>query len=481
MAEAQDRVRVWRHFDERSAGFFALGRTMDTNEPCAVVVTSGTAVAELFPAVIEAHYQGRSLVVLSADRPAKFRGTGAPQCIEQEGIFGGYAGCGRIEAWNGRGPWQWNLELGEGFIPEFTEFAEPAEYILARGRFDVSDLARFLREDIDRGLVVMLGGLEGEEREETYHFCRALGAPVVADATSGLREALQYLILPDGDRILRDSPPGKILRIGDIPSGRFWRDLEDLPRTDVWSVTRNQFTGLARPSGITTAAVNRVLRGLGDPPQVGDPLDYRQRASRRAAAIEELLEAYPESEPALIRTISIYASLASSVYLGNSLPIREWNLFAQWERPIPDVRANRGANGIDGQASTWLGWTADREDAWAILGDLTALYDLTAPALLAQTIRKDRVLTVINNGGGRIFDRLPRMSDLSERTREMMLNPHDAKLEGWAAMWGMKHVRITRLADFDSLEDSEEPVLLEIVPRKDETERFWQAWDSLKV
>jgi 2-succinyl-5-enolpyruvyl-6-hydroxy-3-cyclohexene-1-carboxylate synthase len=481
MAEAQDRVRVWRHFDERSAGFFALGRTMDSNEPCAVIVTSGTAVAELFPAVIEAHYQGRPLVVVSADRPARFRGTGAPQCIEQEAIFGSYAGCGRIETWNGRGPWQWNLELEESFTPAPAEFAEPAEYILARARFDAAGLARFLREDVFRGLVVMLGGLETEEREEAYHFCRALGAPVVADATSGLREALQHLVLPDGDRLLREMPPGKILRVGDIPTGRFWRELEDLPQTEVWSISRNQFTGLARPSGITTAAVNRVIRGLGEPPQIGDALDYRHRASRRAAAIDELLEAYPESEPALIRTVSIYASLASSVYLGNSLPVREWNQFAQWERPIPDVRANRGANGIDGQVSTWLGWTSDREDAWAILGDLTALYDLTAPVLLGQTTRKGRVLTVINNGGGRIFDRLPRVAALSGRAREMMLNPHNAKLEGWAAMWGMKYIRIARLADFDALEDSEEPVLLEVVPSEEETRQFWEAWDNLKA
>ena len=72
-------IALWNHFEERSAGFFALGRTTDTGRPCAVVTTSGTAAAELLPAVIEAHYQGRPLLVITADRPVAFRGSGAPQ------------------------------------------------------------------------------------------------------------------------------------------------------------------------------------------------------------------------------------------------------------------------------------------------------------------------------------------------------------------------------------------------------------------
>ena len=85
-----DEAIVWSHFEERSAGFFALGRTIDSREPCAVVTTSGTAVAELLPAVIEAYYQGRPLVLITADRPAEFRGSGAPQAIEQSSMFSTY-------------------------------------------------------------------------------------------------------------------------------------------------------------------------------------------------------------------------------------------------------------------------------------------------------------------------------------------------------------------------------------------------------
>ena len=88
--EDAGKVKVWSHFEERAAGFFALGRTMATGKPCAVVVTSGTAVAELLPAVVEAFYQARPLVLITADRPAEFADSGAPQAIVQAGIFSGY-------------------------------------------------------------------------------------------------------------------------------------------------------------------------------------------------------------------------------------------------------------------------------------------------------------------------------------------------------------------------------------------------------
>ena len=478
-AEAAGLARVWRHFEERGAGFFALGRTMATGEACAVVTTSGTAVAELLPAVIEACYQGRPLLALTADRPERFRGTGAPQSIAQPGIFGGHAGSGDLGEWNHRGPWHWNVELEEDFAPGEWEPPAPVDFRPpAPPNFSVAALARWLREDIYRGLVVMLGDLEPEDREPVFHFCLDLGVPVAAEATSGLREALGGLVLPDPDRMLRERPPGKVLRIGGVPSGRFWRDLENLPETGVYNITRTGLPGLARSCETITSPVARVIKGLGDVEKAGDALDYFRRTSRRAAEIEDLLEAHPDSEPGLLRVLSAYVSTGASLYLGNSLPIREWNLFAQRDKPVTDVRANRGANGIDGQISTWLGWTADVEDSWCLVGDLTALYDLAAPAWLGQIECKGRVLVVVNNGGGRIFSRLPRLEAMSERAKDLMLNPHEVRLDGWAAMWGMKYLRIENDAGFDALEPGETPLLVEILPDAAESAAFWQGWDA---
>jgi 2-succinyl-5-enolpyruvyl-6-hydroxy-3-cyclohexene-1-carboxylate synthase len=481
-AEAAGLIRVWRHFEERSAGFFALGRTMETSQPCAVITTSGTAVAELLPAVIEAHYQARPLVAITADRPAEFRGSGAPQSIEQPGIFGNHAFQGTFADWNGRQPLHLNVEFDEAFEPGPEDFAHETcgEFVPAKIRLDVAALARWLREGNYRGLVVLVGGLEPDEREEVFHFCQDLGAPVIAEATSGLREALQSLAIHDGDRVLKSRPPGKVLRLGEVPSGRFWRDLETLPEVAVWSICRNGLPGLARESKVLHGPLERVLPALGDIELADDSLDYLSETASRAVKIDELLEAFPDSEPSMLRTLSHYASIGGGLFLGNSMPIREWNLFAQWARPVPSVRANRGANGIDGQVSTWLGWSADVSETWAVVGDLTALYDLAAPFVLEQINTAGRVLVVINNGGGKIFERLPRLQSMSPRSVEWMTNPQSADLSGLATLWGMNHLRIRTVDDFDGFESGPKTLLLEIVPCPKQSADFWAAWDRLR-
>jgi 2-succinyl-5-enolpyruvyl-6-hydroxy-3-cyclohexene-1-carboxylate synthase len=481
---ARDRIRVWSHFEERSAGFFALGRTMETGLPCAVVTTSGTAVAELLPAVIEASYQARPLVPLTADRPAAARHSGAPQTIVQPGIFGPHAHTDPA-TWNGRGPLHLNVELPEEIdIPAADDDAlpAPAAFEPAWEKPNVAELARWLRNPGLRGMVVIIGGLEPTEREEVWHFCRALDVPVIAEATSGLREALAVLQMPDGDRLLRQQPPSKILRLGDCPSGRFWRDLENLTDVEVFSITRNGLPGIAREDiKVITGSVDRVLRALGEVEALGDMADHLVHRGRDAARIDELLEAHPDSEPALVRAISNYAALSESVFLGNSLPIREWNLFAQWDRPCTAVRANRGANGIDGQLSTWLGATAEVSGAWAVVGDLTALYDPAAAALLGQLETRGRVLAVINNQGGRIFERLPRLDSMSPRARDWLVHPQEADFSAFAALWQMRHHRIATPDDLDAFDPEaagESATLLEITPSAKETAAFWRAWSA---
>jgi 2-succinyl-5-enolpyruvyl-6-hydroxy-3-cyclohexene-1-carboxylate synthase len=110
-------ARTLAFVDERSAAFFALGRCKRDDKPVAVVTTSGTAVGELMPATIEAYYSGMPLVLITADRPARFRGSGAPQTIEQVGIFGSYAATA-TENWNRRQPLHLNVEFDEPLIDE---------------------------------------------------------------------------------------------------------------------------------------------------------------------------------------------------------------------------------------------------------------------------------------------------------------------------------------------------------------------------
>jgi 2-succinyl-5-enolpyruvyl-6-hydroxy-3-cyclohexene-1-carboxylate synthase len=108
-------LRLFSFVDERSAAFFALGRIKLHGNPVAVVTTSGTAVAELLPAAVEAFYSGLPLILISADRPARFRGTGAPQSIEQPGIFGAYAET-VLESWSRTKPVHINIEFEEPLL-----------------------------------------------------------------------------------------------------------------------------------------------------------------------------------------------------------------------------------------------------------------------------------------------------------------------------------------------------------------------------
>lgn len=482
-------VVVWSHFEERAAGFYALGRMMDTREPCAVITTSGTAVAELLPSVVESYYQGRPLLVISADRPSSFRGSGAPQAIEQPGMFGNYVGgCVDIEdkvealfeGWTGRSPWHLNVCLGEDEVTE-SEAAplEVGDWTLEREKLNVSSLVSFF-EDTWKGVVVCLGGLEPEDRAVVFDFLKTLKIPVIADPTSGFRELLDGLCIVDPERTLKQAMIGKVLRIGDVPVGRFWRDLETMPQIDILNLSRTGFSGLARKSETIKGDISRIIKGVGQVEEVGDVADIMRDNNRHGAQIDELLERFPDSEPSFVRMTSIYGTMAESIYLGNSLPIREWGLFAQRDKELPFemVRANRGANGIDGQLATWAGWTHGINDAWILLGDLTALYDLSAPSLLHDCDAEGRVIVIMNNGGGRIFDRLPRVQEMDGPQRGIIANEHAFNFESWAMMWGWDYQRVDSIDDLE-IEPTSAPLVVELVPCEKQTAEFWEAYAKL--
>jgi 2-succinyl-5-enolpyruvyl-6-hydroxy-3-cyclohexene-1-carboxylate synthase len=285
-----------------------------------------------------------------------------------------------------------------------------------------------------------------------------LGAPVWAEAASGLREnpALAGLLRYGEPALAR-----KILRVGGVPSLRLWRDLEANAAIPVLSICRRPFPGLARPSRLLLASVfpDLVLPRQGGPP--ADPTLFDGAAFAR----------FPRSEPALVHALSREIPSHALVYLGNSLPVREWNAFAVVDPPHPHCRASRGANGIDGQVATFLGLSAGEAESWGIFGDLTALCDLNAPALVDQTGPGKRRIVVIHNGGGRLFSRLPSMAGMATDEKKITENRHRVGFEPWAAMWGIAH-RLWRAGEAFP-EDLPDTVLIEAVPDEAETEAFW--------
>jgi 2-succinyl-5-enolpyruvyl-6-hydroxy-3-cyclohexene-1-carboxylate synthase len=192
----------------------------------------------------------------------------------------------------------------------------------------------------------------------------------------------------------------------------------------------------------------------------------RDRERRRSLAV--LCDAESQAEPALIRQLSRRVADGSLVYLGNSLPLREWDLAAAREPRDWQVGVNRGANGIDGQLSTFLGMCGEGRENWAVVGDLTALYDLAAPWILDQLATGPLRIVIVNNGGGQIFARLSPHAELR--------NAHRRTFDRWAAMWDLPYERWETVPPGAGLADR---CVIELVPDPAASARFWQAYDAL--
>jgi len=212
-----------------------------------------------------------------------------------------------------------------------------------------------------------------------------------------------------------------------------------------------------------------ILQSVAAPPVNRAPtraLIARDRA--RAERLALLWERYPRAEPALLRAVSGLVPASALVYLGNSLPIREWDLAAERRPRGWTVGANRGANGIDGQLSTFFGMCGPDRENWAVVGDLTALYDLSAPWILPQLDAGPIRIVVVNNGGGQIFARLSPHAGLR--------NEHRHELSGWAALWEMTYHRWEVVP---GAAPAGAHAVIELLPEREQTARFWRAYDAL--
>ncbi|MBK8091549.1 MAG: hypothetical protein IPK32_06075 [Verrucomicrobiaceae bacterium] len=448
LAESRS-VRLWHFFEERCAAFFALGRIGVTRRPVAVVTTSGTAAAELLPACIEAYYQAQRLVLVTADRPERFRGSGAPQAIEQVGLFGSYA---RTSDDADHAEWSdMPLHLNVCLDEPLTCEAAGIDFESSKDYEERKD-AEATVTSVDASLV-LAAGLTASDAAHIAPVLAASGLPIVAEATANLHlfPELHEQLVFGGERALQQLDARRVLRIGAVPSWRWWRDLENRPEVQVTNLSRAFFPGLARRENVTTLRWGTDIRctALGAPTRPEIPL----------------LVPSPGSELDWMLHLQRAIPARSRVFLGNSLPIREWNMLHR----IPAAAdthffANRGANGIDGLISTFLGIAADHVDeSWMIVGDLSALYDLAAPWILAQLPANRRIrIVIIHNGGGKIFSRVASLRDLPDRARQIIENRHETSFEPFAQLWGIHYRRAEKADDLHTLPDA--PVVIEIRP-----------------
>ncbi len=484
-------VRLHTRVDERSAGFLALGLAK-VGPPAAVVCTSGTAVANLHPAVLEAAHAGVALVAVTADRPARLHGTGANQTTAQVGIFGPLVatldvgeevGVLRL----GPGPLHLNVPLDEPLVPEDrwdVEVASGSGGGVASGYGGGPGVAtspdRSAAADPASGRKRQLAGPEsarlgpnsmspgprtvvvaGDDAGPPARvLAQARGWPLFAEPTAGCRTGDHAIRTY---RLLLDTDLGRsierVVVAGHPTLSRPVTRLLGRDDVEVWS---------AAPRGVWHARpfeVDHELDLTGPLPDLADgpPRDggawldaWRAADAEVASRLDRLLAAEPGLTPHEVAgAVSRAVPPEGLLVVGASSPIRDLDLmvapYAVGDRR--KVIANRGLSGIDGVVSTAIGATLGRprsSRALALVGDVTFLHDSNGLVLGPDEPRPDLTIVVVNDDGGSIFSMLEQGApEYADRYERLFGTPHHVDLAALCAATRTPHWRVDSLAELE--------------------------------
>jgi 2-succinyl-5-enolpyruvyl-6-hydroxy-3-cyclohexene-1-carboxylate synthase len=447
----------------------------------AVACTSGTAAANLYPAVVEAWMSRTPLVLLTADRPPELQGVGANQTIDQRELFGGYVkrfvdsgppgDHPTSEYWSGLavetttdarghppGPVHVNLPFREPLAPSgdgvVMGHRDPLPLGAARSRArtrraDVETLAAQMN-GVERG--VLIAGSLRRDASPVVDLARTLGWPLIAEPTSGLRirgalSAGGFLLASES--FLSSHVPELVVQVGAAPTSRaglaFVADSKRLivvdPDGSVADPARHASLRLEPdPASLSRALIKRIESREGSVWR--REWEEADRIARRA--VDQLVDSWEEPfEGRVARDLAACLPDEATLVVGSSMPARDLDAYM---RPRLGIRVlgNRGVSGIDGFVSTALGVAASGASTFALMGDLTLLHD--ASGLLWSAGRgHDAVLVVPNNDGGAIFSFLEQHS-LPEFA-DLFVTPHGLALSRVAAAAGARHALVERGAD----------------------------------
>ena len=482
-------VAVHVEVDERSAGFLALGIAKVSGVPAPLVCTSGTAAANLHPAVVEAHHARVPLLVLTADRPPELRDTGANQTIDQVGLYGGAVRWrtdlgvaerrpGAVAYWRsvtaralaeacGRpaGPVHVNLPLRAPLAPDddptWVEALDGRAGGLpwtARGddlavptATMVNDVAALIG-DTERGALVL--GDVAVDAMAVAGFAAVSGWPVLADPHSNARTGDHVISAADlllaGERFADAHVPDVVIVVGRpvlSRSVRRWLDaVADLVLLDADGAWLDPGRRIGRILRVEPSALLRDVAAAMDTHRTTHWLAQWQHAERQArTAIAKLLDAgATPSEPRSARDLADTLPAGALLVVASSMPIRD---LASVMRPRGGLRiiGNRGASGIDGFVSTVLGAALVHDGpVVALAGDLSMLHDQNG-FLLAGRDAIDAVFVVVNNDGGGIFSLLE--YHRADGFEELFGTPHGVQFATLATTYGLGYHPLVRASD----------------------------------
>lgn len=506
---AHPSIQVYRHLDERSAGFFALGLAKATGIPVALVSTSGTAAANFHPAVIEAYYSHVPLLVLTADRPAELRGSGANQTIDQVKMFGdhvrwavdaptpedsapavitrylrtlaarAYAAAGGLT----KGPVHLNFPFRKPLEPDTHS---------PNGRFERSKIAPIEARPytrIDRGRImpaeeristiadaiiqnprgVIICGPEcpgGSFPAAVIQLAERAGYPILADPLSNLRHFLAarsglvlggyHLWLPAVAETI--GRPEVVLRFGTVPTSNALSTFleqaapshhlhvrEDGEWADDLHLTHEV---LQADADVFCYAVSNLLPERSRAERSEWLHNFLAAERQTWDAVNRSLTAAPFFDGAAVAMLLEALPEGAILFAGNSLPIRHVDTFDRPDARSLTLFGNRGASGIDGNVSTALGLAAAaRRPVTALLGDITFYHDMNGLLAVRQHQLNNLTFVVINNDGGGIFHRLP-VAQLEPPFTELFLTPHGLTFQAAATMYGLRYVAVSNATEF---------------------------------
>ncbi|QUQ70527.1 2-succinyl-5-enolpyruvyl-6-hydroxy-3-cyclohexene-1-carboxylic-acid synthase [Kutzneria sp. CA-103260] len=457
--------------DERSAAFFALGLVRGSGRPVAVVCTSGTAVANLHPAMLEAAHSHLPLIALTADRPVELVGSGASQTTVQHGIFGALVStvdfpmaerrAGQNAVWRGMvgrslradGPVHLNVPFREPLVPDdgddwpedlagrdggrpWTVVAQIAES--RSGATEIGHLG-------ERTLVVV-GDAPPSVARATAAFAAAAGWPVIVEPlgfAAGDTVATGSLMLAAGlPSALR---PESLLVVGHPSLSRgVQRVIRETPVVHVisehpqWTDPQHQADFVTGPLAV-------------EPPSFGDA--WLSRWQDADVSVKSAVDKFLADEPwptglHVAQLLLDALPYGATLFLGSSNPVRDVDLVAPHRSDLR-MLANRGLAGIDGTLSCAVGASLDTEHGYALVGDLTFLHDINGLLIGPGELRPNLAIVVLNDDGGGIFSLLeqgsPEHADSFER---VFGTPHGADLGALCAGYGVPHTLVRDAAAF---------------------------------
>ena len=429
--------KVTTLYDERSASFYALGLSFD--KPTVVLTTSGTAVTQLTSAMAEAYYQKDSkLIAVTADRPLKLRHTGAPQSLNQNNVFKNFARA--------------FVDLLEDCDPlKSCELLYPMHVNVC-----LDEVSKVKVSKKRLGSLVVVSELNKEEQIKVKESLRGYDGCLVLEPLSNL-QAEEFpkaqVIYFSESFVLKQGLHSfsSLIRLGGVPVFKPWRQIDSDIASYYWSEA-SEFSG-----GYAVKSIE-----LKDMPKYFKTENLTEEIKTHRDFVCQLLEKYPYSEVSYLDKLATFIGAEDEVFIGNSMPIREWDFVKNKNYRI---LGQRGVNGIDGSLSLALGRMSPEKTSWIVLGDLTTLYNFNDFQLLEKLKDRKIRIVVVNNGGGQIFKRV------IKKNTDYFLNTHDKSFKDIAKFWSLKYQK-------NEFEFSADQLLLEIVPNSEESEAFWKGLNS---